>query len=160
MNEYFAEKKGYDVNLFGIDDEGLLKNRCQFNYIYGEGARHGSNVVASMLHHFFTSTSPAVGHARNLHLNSDSCAGQNKINILLGLGYHKTSIWSFMTVGHTKFHPDEGFGNIRQYVGRRVHVFCMDDLAVAIKDSSQHNRCVRFSIKDVFDYEAKLSTEF
>lgn len=49
LNEFFPEKKGYDVNLFVIENEGLLENDCKFNLIYADGAIHVSNTVSSML---------------------------------------------------------------------------------------------------------------
>lgn len=72
MNEFFAEKKGYDVNLLGIVDEGLIDNGTQYNYISGEGAHHGSNTDTSIVYHLFENTSPFVGRAQALHLHSDS----------------------------------------------------------------------------------------
>ena len=58
--------------------------------------------------------------------------------------------------GHTKFRPDEGFGHIRRYVGRRVDAFSMNELADAITASSKSNFCVQFSIDDIFDYKSRM----
>lgn len=59
-------EKRYDVNIFGIVDEGAPRKGVQYNYIYGEGTKHGSVQVVSMLHHFFSSTCPAIGNYKML----------------------------------------------------------------------------------------------
>ena len=130
INEYFAEKNGYDIKLLGIVDEGLHKNGLQYNFIYREGAIHGSNTVVSLLHHLLEYTLSQFGHAKTLDLNSDSSTGQNKNNIMVGyfvtrvaLGFHDFIRWKFMMVGHTKFRPDEGFGHTRSFVERHVDAF-------------------------------------
>ena len=84
MNEWFSQKKGHDVNLFDIIDEGIGDSGLQYNYIYGEGTKHGSVQVASMLHHFFNVECPRLGESEVLHLHTDSCTGQNKNSIVLG----------------------------------------------------------------------------
>jgi len=160
MNEWFAQKKGYDVNLFGILDEGTGANGMQNNYIYGEGTKHGSIQVASMLNHFFTKTNAPIGRSETLFLHSDSCTGQNKNNIVLGyfmlrvaLGYHENIIWQFMAVGHTKFRPDEGFGLIRTYVEGRANIMSMTEMKEAIEASASSNRCILFPVADVQDWK-------
>lgn len=165
MNEWFAQKKGYDVNLFGIVDEGKGENGHQYNFIYGEGTKHGSIQVASMLNHFLQVTCAPIGQARKLFLHSDSCTGQNKNNILLGYfmlrvahGYHDEIIWQFMAVGHTKFRPDEGFGLIRTYVDGRADVLSMEEMRVAIENSSSSNTCVIFPVEVVQDWKAVSKT--
>lgn len=67
----------------------------------------------------------------SLHLYSDSYAGKNKNYIVLGyfitmmgLVLHDYIDWYFMTIGHTKFLPDEGFGHIR-HLGLIVDLFSM-----------------------------------
>lgn len=159
-NEWFAQKKGYDVNLFGIVDEGSGTNGIQYNYIYGEGTKHGSIQVVSMLHHFFSNTSQAIGHPEKLFLHSDSCVGQNKNNIVLGyymlrvaLGYHEEVVWQFMTVGHTKFRPDEGFGQIRCFVDGRADILCMEEMKEAIELSAFSNHCIHFPVEDVRNWK-------
>ena len=160
MNEWFAEKKGYDVNIFGIVNEGVQPNGKQYNYIYGEGTKHGSIQVASMMHHFLSKTCPLVGNAKVLHLHSDSCTGQNKNNFVLGYymlrvahGHHDEILWHFMAVGHTKFRPDEGFGLIRQHVDGRANILCFDDMKRAIEHSSFSNECVLFPVSEVQDWK-------
>jgi len=165
MNERFSQKKGYDVNLFGIVDKGDGQKGMQYNYVYGEGTKHGSIQVTSMLHHFFSVTSPSIGKARRLFLPSDSCIGQNKNNILLGYfmlrvahGYNDKIIWQFMAVGHTKFRPDEGFGNIRRFVDGRVDILSMKEMMKAIENSSLSNKCVLFPVQSVQDWKEVSST--
>lgn len=101
--------------------------------------------------YFFNSISPAMRHGKTPHPHSDSCAEQSKNTILLGylttrvrLGYDSID-WQFMTVGLTKFRPEEAFGQIRRDVSRWVDVFSLEELSTAINNSSVFNRCVQFS---------------
>lgn len=132
----------------------------QYNYIYGEGTKHGSIQVASMLNHFFTKTCAPIGLSKTLYLHSDSCTGQNKNNIVLGyfmlrvaLGFHEEIIRQFMAVGHTKFRPDEGFGKIRTRVDGRDIILSMKEMKAAIEASASTNRYVIFPVEDVQDWK-------
>ena len=58
---------GYGVNLFGIVDEVSGDNDFQFNYIYGEGAKHGPIQFASMLELHLTLLYPRSGKAKVVH---------------------------------------------------------------------------------------------
>ena len=126
MLSYFAELKAYDVNIFGIVNEHEKAHGVQYNLIYGEGGKHGSHAVVSLLHYFLTSVQPETGNKKVLYVQSDSCQGQNKNNIVLDYflwrvvrGYHDRVIWRFMEVGHTKNRADQGFGHIRSAIGHR-----------------------------------------
>lgn len=55
------------------------------------------------------------------------------------MGFYDSIDWYFMTVGHKKFRPDEGFGHIRKIVGNRVDVSSMDELRDATRQSSFGN---------------------
>lgn len=90
------------MSLFEIVDERDGIKGVQYNYIYGEGTKHGSVQVALMLDHFFAHTCPLIGNARVLHLHSDSLTGQNRYYFVLGYfklrvthGYHDEIIWHF-----------------------------------------------------------------
>lgn len=116
-----------------------------------------------MLNHYLGCVCPLVGRANSLNLHSDSCTGKNKNNIVLGmlmtrvgLGFHEYIDWNLMTVGHTKFRPDEGFGHIRKHVGRRVDVMSMTGMQRAIKESAVSSRCVSFPVDELFDYKGKM----
>eukprot|EP00171_Calliarthron_tuberculosum_P002286 IDg2286t1 len=176
MNEWFSQKKGYDVNLFGIVDEGHGDNSLQYNYVYGERTKHGSIQVASMLHHFLSIECPLLGRSKIVHFHSDSCTGQNKNNIVLGYfmlrvahGFHDDIFWHFMEVGHTKFRPDEGFGSIRTHLDGRSNVLSMNELISEILKSAESARCVLFpteeirnwkSVSDTFNFLAGLKKFF
>lgn len=166
MNEWFALKKGYYVNLFGIVDEGVGEIGLQYNYIYGEETKHGANQVTSMLNHFFTTTCPCIVSTKILHLHSDSCIGQNKNNIVLvylmlrvARGYHYEIVWQFMAVGHTTFRPDEGFGQIRRHIENHSNILSMHELEGSIDDSSVSNICVLFPTNEV-RYRKEVSKVF
>lgn len=64
MNEWFSDKKGYEVGLFEIVDEGECLHGHQYNMVFGEGIKHGSNDVASMLYLLCTSMKPVLGNAK------------------------------------------------------------------------------------------------
>ncbi|XP_046553950.1 uncharacterized protein LOC124263377 [Haliotis rubra] len=104
---------GYKVGLFGIAVEPLRKFVL---YIIPEAAHcgKGSNVVISLLHHFYTNFS--VGETDSL-CHADNCCGQNKNNFMMqyclwrtATGQNQSFQISFMPVGHTKFWPDLLFG--------------------------------------------------
>lgn len=73
-------------------------------------------------------------------------------------GYHDEIIWQFMAVGHTKFRPDEGFGNIRRFVDGRVDIFSMKEMMEAIENSSFSNKCVLFPVQSVQDWKEVSNT--
>lgn len=73
------------MSLFEIVDEGASAKLVQHSYIYGEGSKHRSVQVASMLHHFFSHQSTHIVNAKVLHLNSDSCTAQNNNKIVLAI---------------------------------------------------------------------------
>ena len=132
MNESFGEKKGYDINVFGIVDEDPNVYGTQYNYVRGDGAKNGSNQVASMLYHFLSYVCLLLGKATELHLHNDFCTGQNKNNIVSGYlmlciapEFQDRIVSIFMTVGHTKFRPGQGLGVIRQQFAVHVDVICL-----------------------------------
>lgn len=160
MHEWFAQKKGFDVNLFGIVDEGAGDNGTQYNYLYGEGTKHGSIQVASMLDYFFRVNCPYLGTSRVINLHSDSCTGQNKNNIVLGYfmlrvahNMHDEIIWNFMEVGHTKFRPDEGFGCIRRHVENKCNILSMSEMVEAVKESAVSSQCVLFPVNEIRNWK-------
>lgn len=54
------------------------------NYIYGEGTKHGSNDVASMMHYFFMTMGTAIGSTKMLHLHRESYMEPDTNNGFLG----------------------------------------------------------------------------
>lgn len=78
----------------------------------------------------------------------------------MGLGLHDSIYCNFMTVGYTKFRPDEGFGHIRQHVCRRFDLFSMEELRKAIQKSSTTKDCVHFSLDEIYGIKAQMSTLF
>eukprot|EP00171_Calliarthron_tuberculosum_P022809 IDg22809t1 len=49
--DYFVQKQGLDINMFGIMNEG---SKVQTNMLSTDGARHDTNSVASQLHVYLT----------------------------------------------------------------------------------------------------------
>ena len=112
------------AHLFGVCTEGIPR---QVNYLIDEAdfLEKNSNVVISLLDHFFENYSLGEVHA---YLTADNCVAQNKNNALLHyllyrilVGLHDRITLSFMLVGHTKFAPDGYFGLIK-YRYRRSSV--------------------------------------
>lgn len=81
MQDFFVWKRGLDVNIFGIYNEG---SESQSTMLTLEGARHDSNPVASQINFYLNRLCPRVGDAYNLYVHMDSCTGQNKTNIAFG----------------------------------------------------------------------------
>lgn len=104
---------GYKVALFGVAAEPLKQFVL---YVIPESCNtgKGSNVVISLLHHFFENF--GIGET-DVICHADNCCGQNKNNYLLQYaawrianGLHDSFQLSFLPVGHTKFSPDLYFG--------------------------------------------------
>lgn len=116
----------YKVALFGVACEPVGKFVL---YVIPESvasAGKGSNIVISLLHHYFSNF--GVGE-EDLYCHADNCAGQNKNNYLMQylvwrvmVGLNKSVKISFLPVGHTKFAPDLYFGvTKRRYRRSSVH---------------------------------------
>ena len=125
-------------HIFGINNEGL--NR-QTNYLIDEAVDcgKGSNSIISYLHHFFTNF--GLGE-RNLVLQADNCAGQNKNNFLMqylswriSQGFHENIELNFMLAGHTKFSPDRCFGCLKKLYAK-TFVSSLFEVADAVMLSS------------------------
>lgn len=78
----------------------------------------------------------------------------------VGLGYHKSIHWYFMTISHTMLRPNKWFGHIRNFVGRHGEALSMDELCAAILNSSTANQCALYSVHDVYGYKSKLANMF
>lgn len=50
----------------------------------------------------------------------------------VALRHHDEVVWNFMTVGHTKFRPDEGFGQIRCQIESQEMFFSLEELKISI----------------------------
>lgn len=57
---------------------------------------------------------------RNVHIHADNCSRQSKNSCVIGYycwrvlcGYHNSVLYSFLSVGHTKFSPDWCFGVVK-----------------------------------------------
>lgn len=140
--DFFVQKQGLDVNMFGVLNEGTGK---QVTFLTSEGAKHDSNSVTSQLHYYLNIVEPRLSNVRTLYVHMDSCSGQNKNNIMLGYmmlrvlhGYHDLVVLKYMTVGHTKFGPDRVFGHIRQRMAER-DALCLPEFKTNIVDVASLN---------------------
>lgn len=61
-----------------------------------------------------------------------------------------------MSVGRTKFRPDEGFGHIMQHVGARAGVLSVNELNDAIGKSAADNEAMWFPVDEVVGYKAGM----
>ena len=154
---FWATKKALDVNLFGIVNEGGGTYGLGTPYLVPERVKSGSDTVCSMLHHYITNDSK-VQAARELHLWSDSCTGQNKNNIVLAFlmllvhtGVYDVVDWRFFTVGHSKFDPDRMFGTIRSTLHKQT-VLTTPELKNLLDDISGIHNAVLFRAEEVRDW--------
>ena len=127
--------------IFGVCCEAVPR---QINYLIDEArdTGKGSNIIVSMLHHFFQVH--GLGET-NVHLHADNCVGQNKNNTMLHyliwrvmVGLHKRIVMSFLILGHTKFSPDWCFGLLKQRFCR-TKVGCLADLERVVNESAEAN---------------------
>ena len=122
---------GYKVALFGVAIEPLAKFVL---YIIPEACAtgKGSNIVLSLLHHFFSTF--GVGET-DVICHADNCCGQNKNNFMMQyacwrtcVALHNTFAITFLPVGHTKFWPDLYFGlfkkKLRSYKAETISDVC------------------------------------
>lgn len=145
MSVWFAQKREYDVNIFGIVDKSASNKGVQYNYIHREGAKHGSVQVVSMLHHFLRTRVQLSAVPDHFTYTSTPVRFKTKQNS--SGGFHASSCaralrlicLEFYAVGHTKFRPDEGFGSIRQHIDSRVDMFSMCDMQAATKRALRRN---------------------
>ena len=103
----------YKIGLFGIMCEPFGK-MVIYIILKRMASGKGSNVVISLLHHYFENF--ALGESK-VSLNANNCIGQNKNDTMIQYltwramkELHTDIVNSFLIVGHTKFSPDYGFG--------------------------------------------------
>lgn len=138
MNGAFAEKD-HDVKRLGIVHDGLPGNGYKFK-IYMK-KEHKMDATRSInVSSLFKYSSPTVGRLKSLNLQTTSCNGQNKKNIVLGyfmtgveLEYHENIHWYFLNAVHKTFSRDKWLKHIRKYVSCSVDQFSMDNLRKQIK---------------------------
>jgi len=108
-------KTSRKCGLLGICCEGLP---TQINYLIDEAVTtgKGANATINYLHNFFFN--PRC--QRNVHIHADNCSRQSKNSYVIGYyywwvlcGYHNSVLYSFLSVGHTKFSPDWCFGVVK-----------------------------------------------
>lgn len=61
-------------------------------------------------------------------------------------------MWQFMAVGHTKFRPDEGFGQIRRHIDGHSNILSILELKEAIIDSFVSDCCVMYPADELQDW--------
>ena len=151
MGQYFAQKFGLDVHMFGIVDENASK---QLNFLFREGRKQDSNTVISLLHNYLTVRNPAAGSAIELRFWADSCGGQNRNQFVMDYLYlrvvHRLSeriYINFMVPGHTHFSPDAGFGLVRRSIPQEM-IYSIPEMVRAIERSTpESHRNVAVEIK-------------
>lgn len=99
----------------------------------------GPNAICSMIHHYLDTYSPGESV---LYIHADHCVGQNKNNVMMQYlcwrvlaGLHKVIKIMFLSVGHTKFAPNAGFGVLKSKF-RRSLVCSASDLCDCIEGST------------------------
>jgi hypothetical protein len=147
--------------LFGVVNEGSGMHK---NYVYPEPGKHDAQSVVSMVHHAVTQD-VRLRNCKTLHLNCDSCGGQNKNCFVVNYfvcrilaGHHDEVFIHFMVKGHTKFSPDGGFGNIRMLY-KRMQVMTLAQVVEMVKQAAASSDCVNFANGAFYSLEA-LNTFF
>lgn len=126
------------VNCFCIYD---LKTKTSKIYTYHEGiAKKGANEVCSFLYDYIQKNIPVT--AKEIHLFSDGCPGQNKnhtvLRFLLGLSIKRniTIKQYFPTRGHSYLPCDRHFGIIKRRLKREDRVYSPMQYSIMINESS------------------------
>ena len=110
---------GYKVALFGVAVEPLAKFVL---YVIPEACAtgKGSNIVISLLHHFFENF--GVGET-DVICHADNCCGQNKNNFMMqyaswrtSVAMHKTFAVTFLPVGIQNFGPISTSGLVQKEI--------------------------------------------
>ena len=160
---FWASKKALDVNLFGVVNEGAGKHGLGTPFLIPERVKSGSDTVCSMLHHYISNNSK-VRNAREMHLWSDSCTGQNKNNIVVAFimllvhnGIYDAVDWRFFAVGHSKFDPDRLFGSIRSALHHQT-VLTMPHLKALIDAIGGVESAVLFDAGEIRDWHGATSS--
>lgn len=145
-------KSGYKVHIFGVcrTDRGT---NIQLNYLIGEdelpkGTSKGSNTTLNMVYHSLNRL--AQGGIDKLQITCDNCGAQNKNNLslwfwcwLVMIGRYKEISVNFMIPGHTKFHCDGFFGNIKKkYKSTKINT--INDIEDVINTSAVGNSALLF----------------
>jgi len=158
IGDFFVEKQGLDINMFGIMNEG---SGLQTTMLSTEGALHDTKSVVSQLHLYLTNLDKRAGGAKVLYLHMDSCGGQNKNNIMLGYcllrvikGLQQRIVMKFMTVCHTKFGPDCVFGSIRTNM-ERCTALDLPQFSKLVDEASKNSKSYVFNHRtEVRDFKS------
>lgn len=121
----------------------------QTTFLSMEGAVHDSNAVWSELNYYLSTVCLHSGNEVDVYVHMDSCAGQNKNNIILFHSYfmlrvlnecYRSVTLEYMTFGHTIFSPDRIFGHMKQRlkVGQTLSGRYFADEIVEIATPASH----------------------
>ena len=155
------------VRGFGVSVDSKM---VQYNYMLQEGtgdrAGKGADSVCSMLHDVI---GKQVGdQVQHLTMHADNCGGQNKNRIvssylayLVAVGRFESCELSFMVAGHTKFHVDQNFGQIKRKFYSQ-DVLSMNDLQKVVNESckASTNKCVLDTELEFYNWEEYLMQFF
>lgn len=168
MKQHFASRLGYNVNLFGVVDEGMegiAGSRFGTGVIFEEGCQtHGANTNYSVVKFYLDNVARSeVSSSKHLVVFSDSCGGDNKNNMGVAYfaqrvkhGLHDVVTWCFLEVGHTKFSPDALFGRIRIALTKR-NAFTVPDVLDVISKSSENSHGVLLPDSEFYDFKNMAS---
>lgn len=109
-------------------------------------ANRGSNEIASCLFRFCKLLKEDFPEINHLIVWSDSCAGQNKNFVIIGLyeylvinGFFQTIDHKFPEVGHSYLDSDRDFGRIEKVMRKHQSIFIPDQYRDIIKSASTKN---------------------
>ena len=142
---------GYKIGLFGVAMEPIKKFVL---YIIPEACAvgKGSNVVLSLLHHYFDNF--GLGETECM-CHADNCSGQNKNNFMMQYalwrvcsGYNQQFSMKFLPVGHTKFWPDLYFGLFKKKLRMSKAETVEDVCKIAVSSCPQSNAIIPIPVGD------------
>lgn len=131
---------------FGIHCITYLGQKSYFFTWTEDVANRGSNEIASCLFRFCKMLKKEYPETNHLIVWSDSCAGQNKNFVILGLYeylilncFFKIIDHKFPEVGHSYLDSDRDFGRIEKVIRKHQTIFIPDQYRDIIKSSSTKN---------------------
>lgn len=152
---------------FGIHCITYLGQKSYFFTWTEDVANRGSNEIASCLFRFCKLLKEEHPEIEQLIVWSDSCAGQNKNFVILGLyeylilnGFFKIIDHKFPEVGHSYLDSDRDFGRIEKVIRKHQNIFIPDQYRNIIQSASTRNSICLNMENFFYNFEALPSNLF
>ena len=139
----------YNTGVHVIDQK---KERCFFHIWTEDAGGRGVSEVISCLVAFFQVSGISGGRLRAW---SDSCAGQNKNNIMINFWQYVIARKLFTSIehkfpepGHSFLDSDRDFAHVEALVRRRENIYTVDEYCDILNNSTRAHRCVVTRMND------------